>query len=72
MVTDVLFSFNLVAILKKILFPFPLMPAQRLFINLLFSVGAAKCLQHHFLKNSLSLKHHDNVLYQCGTLSAPP
>ncbi len=48
MVIDVLFYFYLAAILDLILFPFPLTPAQYLVIDLSISIGAAKCLHHHY------------------------
>ncbi len=47
-VIDVRFSFYLAAILDLILFPFPLTPAQSLVIDLSISIGAAKCLPHHY------------------------
>jgi hypothetical protein len=46
-VIDVHFSFYLAAILDLTLFPFPLTPAQ-LVIDLSISIGAAKCLPHHY------------------------
>ena len=47
-VIDVRFSFYLTAILDLSLFPFPLTPAQELVIDLSISIGAAKCLPHHY------------------------
>ncbi len=48
MVIDIRFYFYLAAILDLILFPLPLTPAQSLVIDLSISIGAAKCLQHHY------------------------
>ena len=54
-VIDDLFSFKFGRHLEIILFPFPLIPV------LSVSVGAVKCLPHHFFY-SLCLQHHYSVL----------